>query len=98
MHIQLRIYTVNRGALEDFAREWKEKIHPLRSKMGFRVLGAWTVQQTNQFVWLVAYDGPDSWEEKERAYYESDERRAMRPDPARHIARIEHRFVQPVVE
>jgi hypothetical protein len=40
MPIQLRIYTINRGALQTFAQEWKTNIQPLRAKIGFRVLNA----------------------------------------------------------
>lgn len=97
MPTELRIYTVKDGALEEFVREWRERIYPLRLKFGFRVLGAWTVPVTNQFVWLVAYDGPDTWEARDRAYYESEERRALSPDPARHLARVETYFVEPVL-
>ena len=95
MQIQLRIYTINRGALQSFATEWAEKVAPLRSKVGFQVLGAWTVEATNQFVWLLGYDGTETWEFKDNVYYQSQERRAMNPDPARHIARIEQYFVNP---
>lgn len=96
MTIQLRIYTINRGALHDFATEWQAKIRPLRMKLGFQVLGAWTVKATNQFVWLLSYDGPEDWETQDQVYYGSDERRAIQPDPARHIARVEHYFVESV--
>lgn len=96
MPIQLRIYTINRGALQDFALEWQEKIKPLREKLGFQVLGAWTVQATNQFVWLLGYEGPSDWDTQDQAYFDSDERRAMQPDPARFIARVEQYFVESV--
>lgn len=95
MITQLRIYTINRGALQAFAGEWQAQIKPLRVKLGFQVLGAWTVEATNQFVWLLAYDGPQAWEAVDAAYFQAPERRAMAPDPARHIARVEQYFVQP---
>ena len=93
---QLRIYTINRGELQAFAAEWRDKIKPLRLRLGFQVPLAWTVEATNQFVWLMTYDGADDWESLDRAYFKSDERRAMQPDPARHIARMEQFFVEPV--
>lgn len=96
MPTQLRIYTINRGELQAFAAEWKEKIRPLRLKIGFQIPGAWEIEATNQFIWLMRYDGPEEWERLDRAYFESAERKAMRPDPARHIARIEQYFVKPV--
>jgi hypothetical protein len=71
-------------------------IRPLRLKIGFQVLGAWTIEETNQFVWLMSYDGPESWDDLDRAFHQSEERRAMTPDPARNIARIEHYFLDAV--
>lgn len=95
MLTQLRVYTINRGALKDFADEWEQMIKPLRLKLGFSIEGAWTVEATNQFVWIMSYDGPKSWDTLDRAYFQSPERHAMQPDPARHIARMEHFFMEP---
>ena len=96
MATQLRIYTINRGALDQWSSEWEQQIKPLRLRLGFEILGAWTNQETNQFVWLLNYDGPESWETADNAFHESEERRNMKPDPARNIARIEQYFLDPV--
>jgi len=96
MAVQLRIYTINRGALNHWTTEWKEMIKPLREKLGFKILGSWTIEETNQFVWLLSYDGHSSWATLDKAFHQSDERREMKPDPARNIARIEHYFIDPV--
>jgi hypothetical protein len=95
MATELRIYTINRDSLATFAAEWARTIKPLREKIGFRVPAAWTCEATNQFFWLLEYDGPEPWEDLDRAYHASGERRAMDPDPARLIARMEHFFLQP---
>lgn len=96
MTMQLRVYTINRGKLGQFAREWEEKILPLRLQLGFQVGGAWKIEATNQFVWLLSYDGDESWESKDAAYYASPQRQRMRPNPARLIARVEERFAESV--
>jgi len=96
MAIQIRIYTINKGGLQQFAKEWSEKIRPLREKIGFRIPGAWTVASTNQFIWLMEYDDPDSWEARDKAYFDSAERRALDPDPGRLIARMEQNFMERV--
>jgi hypothetical protein len=97
MATQLRVYTINRGQLQQFTEEWKHKILPLRMQHGFQVGGAWTIEATNQFVWLLSYGGPEAWEEKDQAYYSSAEREAMDPNPARLIARAEHYIVERVL-
>ncbi len=98
MTLQLRIYTINKGELEQFASEWKDQVRPLREKIGFRVFGAWISESTNQFIWLMGYDGSDPWEVRDSAYFNSPERKNMQPDPARRIARVEQYFVKDAME
>jgi hypothetical protein len=88
MASQLRIYTIKPGELDDFAQEWGEKILPLRLQSGFRVLGPWVIDETNQFVWILEHDG--NFELADSRYYESPDRKRMSPDPARHIQKNEH--------
>lgn len=96
MPIQIRMYTINKGALDLFTTEWKEKIKPLREKIGFHIPAAWRVEATNQFIWLMEYDGPQAWEQLDKAYFESPERRMMDPNPGRLIARMEQYFMDVV--
>ena len=96
MVTQLRIYTINKGKLDEFVRLWCERVYPLRLKLGFKVDGAWTIKETNQFVWVLRYDGPEEWQTKKEEYYNSPERKALTPDPVQLIARIEQYFVTPV--
>ena len=95
--VQLRIYTINRGKLGEFVSAWKEGVYPLRRAHGYAIPAAWTIEETNQFVWIVTYDGPD-WQAKEAAYYSSAGRRTLEPDPAQWIARAERWFMTPVIE
>jgi hypothetical protein len=94
---QLRVFTINRGKLEEFTRAWRAGVYPLRQKHGFTVPAAWAVSESNQFVWLLCYAGPEEWEAKERSYYASEERSSLHPDPRQFIARVERWFVTPVV-
>lgn len=95
--VQLRVYTIDRGRLDDFATAWRAGVYPLRLKMGYQIPFAAKILSTNQFVWVVGYDGPESWEQKEAAYYGSPERDRLAPDPAQWIARQEQLMVTPVV-
>jgi hypothetical protein len=94
---QLRVFTINRGKLDEFTQAWRAGVYPLRRKHGFTVPVAWAVPDTNQFVWLLCYAGPEDWEAKDRAYYASEERVRLDPDPRQLIARAERWFVTPVV-
>jgi hypothetical protein len=77
-------------------REWVKGVYPLRLKQGFKIDGAWTIKENNQFVWILRYDGPDNWKAKQDAYYDSAERKALTPDPAQYITRAEEYFISPV--
>jgi hypothetical protein len=88
MAMQLRMYTVKPGELDDFCREWGEHILPMRLQAGFRVLGPWVIDETNQFVWIIEHEG--DFEVANSRYYDSPERKALSPDPVRHLDKIEH--------
>jgi hypothetical protein len=95
--VQLRLYTIDKGRLDDFAAAWRAGVYPLRSSLGYRIPFAAKIPSTNQFVWLATYDGSESWERKEAAYYASAARAGLSPDPAQWIARPEQWMVTPVV-
>jgi hypothetical protein len=47
---QLRIYTINRGKLDDFVEGWKKFVYPLHYQFGFTIPKACTLrnQSANQ--------------------------------------------------
>ena len=51
---------------------------------------------TNQFVWIMALEEGKNWDELDAAYFGSEERKAMQPDPGRLIARMENQFMEAV--
>ena len=83
------MYTIKPGEMTSWLEEWRRLVAPLRRRSGFEILGAWTTE-SDQFVWILRYEGPKTWEEADAAYYASPERTQMQPDPARHIAKSEH--------
>ena len=93
MQRQLRIYTIQPAAMDQWVYVWKHLVKPLRKKMGFKIERAWTVEKTNQFIWVMSHEGPESWEKYDQAYHESVERRSLAPDPYRFIQGIENQFV-----
>jgi hypothetical protein len=85
---ELRVYTVKHGAMEAWLGEWREQVYPLRLKLGFSIPAAWVVDAENRFIWVLEYDG-DDFAAANDAYYASPERRAIDPDPARHLVAAE---------
>jgi NIPSNAP len=86
MEYVLRIYTIKPGEMDEWVEEWRTHVLPLRRTLGFTVLGAWVSDDDDTFTWLLGYEGPGGIEAANTAYYESPERAALDPDPARHIA------------
>ncbi|MGH2522885.1 MAG: hypothetical protein ACRDH2_10320, partial [Anaerolineales bacterium] len=93
---QLRRFTINRGKLDDFVRAWRVSVYPLRLKHGFTIEAAWMIQERNEFIWVLSYDGPEGFAARDAAYYASTERATLDPDPAQYIARAEQWFITPI--
>lgn len=83
---ELRIYTINRGRLDDFVSAWRDGVYPLRLEHGFKIPAAWISRGNNQFIWVLGYDGPLSWDEAQSAYYGSSRRQSLDVDPLDFIA------------
>jgi hypothetical protein len=94
MTTQVRVYRIRPGALEEFEREWREHVVPLRRRFGFEVLGAWTGVEDNTFVWIIRRDG--DFAAADAAYYSSPERAALDPNPARHVVEPRTFLARPV--
>jgi hypothetical protein len=93
---QLRIYTINRGRLDDFVDAWLTGAYPVRVAHGFKIPSAWVIRERNQFVWLIGYDGPGDWDSAQQAYYGSAARTGLDVDPLQFIAHGDTFFITPV--
>jgi hypothetical protein len=94
MRYQLRSYRVRNGEMDEWLREWRELVYPLRLAHGFLVVGAWVNRDQDRFVWIV---GHDYLERADSAYYASPQRIAMDPDPARHLVETETVALEPIL-
>jgi hypothetical protein len=92
---QLRDYRVDPAHFTDFLAAWSAGVLPLRRAAGFTV-EAWAIEAEARFVWLIGYDGPDSFEDADAAYYASPARVALEPDPAQWVLEGHHAAVKPV--
>ena len=85
---QLRIYTINKGKLDEFAAGWTQFVHPRHLEFGFNIELAVKMAETNEFVWIVSLDGTkEEFEAKQKAYYDTRHEAGIDPDPARFIAK-----------
>jgi hypothetical protein len=90
MEHELRLYSVRPGEMEEFVAEWKEHILPLRRSFGFEVVGPWIGLNDDLFIWILGYSGDEGFAAADAAYYDSEQRKALDPNPARHLAKTQH--------
>lgn len=92
---QLRRYKVKEGQLEAFVEVFR-RVVVARSHFGFTVMGPWTEQDTGRFVWILRHDGPGSFEDAAAAYYDSDERKAIHPEPSSFLDEVETHMLRAI--
>jgi hypothetical protein len=97
MEIELRDYRIRHGQMAAWIAGWKSGIVPLRQEAGFRVIGAWVDIQHDRFVWLLGYSGDDGFEAANDRYYESQERKALHPEPSELIEEARKVMVEEVL-
>jgi len=93
MEYQLRIYQVREGQMDTFLGIFPEVIEARRAA-GFVVVGAWSIPEANQFVWIVGcQDGIEAASER---YYASEQRKAIEPEPAKLLETVDTRTMAAV--
>jgi len=98
---QLRHYQLKEGGdrtafLRDFLDVFWNGVVPARKAYGFSVEGAWSVNEADEFVWVVSHPGDaDEFAAAEKAYYDGPERAALPVEPASFVAHMELRLMTP---
>ena len=91
---QLRIYKIEEGKFDEFLRLWLAGVYTTRQSKGWQVQ-AWAVPRSSELVWILSRDcTQEEWEEKEKEYYASPERKSLNPDPAQYIVGGEARWIE----
>ncbi|MGI9336480.1 MAG: NIPSNAP family protein [Gammaproteobacteria bacterium] len=72
MIAHLRIYTINKGMMEDWQKLFRDELVGLMAEAGIKVESAWTNAEATQFIWIRSYgDSTEDIATKEKAFYES---------------------------
>ena len=93
---QLRVYTVNRGMMDQWVDYFNETIVPIMANVGMKVSGQWVNSDGNQFIWIRSFEDADDLKAKEKAFYDSSEWQAVVDKARSHLARIEVHQMEPV--
>jgi hypothetical protein len=84
--VELRDYDVMPGHVDEWVRAWITDIAPLRRQCGFKIVGAWLDRTGSRFVWVLTYEGDDTFDAAEQRYHTLPAREALRPEPSKWIA------------
>ena len=65
---QIRIYTINKGEMENFLKHFKEDIMVLHQKIGVPIVGTWVNRPQNEFIWVRTYKDKAELEAKTKEF------------------------------
>ena len=65
---QIRIYTINKGEMDNFLKHFKEEIMVLHQKMGVPIVGTWVNRPQNEFIWVRTYKDKAELEAKNKEF------------------------------
>ena len=65
---QIRIYTINKGEMDNFLMHFKDDIIPLHQKIGVPIVGTWVNRPQNEFIWVRNYQDKADIEAKTKEF------------------------------
>ena len=89
MIAEFRVYTINRGMMDSYLELFNKQIVPNHKKHGIAIVGAWVNRQQNEIVWIRTFESHADRKAKLDVYESSDERDAVFPVAAHHMAKAE---------
>ena len=92
---QLRIYTVNRGMMDDWAKLFTESLVSIQENQGIKVDGMWVNDDKTQFIWIRSFADAEDVKAKEAAFSESAEWKAVVDHARSHLARLDVQTMLP---
>ncbi|MGZ8521352.1 MAG: NIPSNAP family protein [Candidatus Binatia bacterium] len=65
---QIRIYTINKGEMDNFLMHFKDDIVTLHQKIGVPIVGSWVNRPQNEFIWVRNYKDKAEMEAKGKEF------------------------------
>ena len=65
---QIRIYTINKGEMDNFLKHFKDDIMTLHQKIGVPIVGTWVNRPQNEFIWVRNYKDKAEMEAKGKEF------------------------------
>ncbi len=93
---QLRMYTVNRGMMDEWVKLFSETLGSIRENLGIKVDAMWVNEDYNQFIWIRSFADAEDAKIKMAAWGASPEWQAIRGRVFSHLARLDVQTMEPV--
>ncbi|MGH7810331.1 MAG: NIPSNAP family protein [Candidatus Binatia bacterium] len=65
---QIRIYTINKGEMDNFIKHFKEEVMAVHERIGVPIVGAWVNRPQNEFIWVRTYKDKAEIEAKSKEF------------------------------
>ena len=92
MQAQVRIYTINRGEMDDFLKHFETEVMPLHKQAGWDIVSTWVNRPQNEFIWVRTHTDAADLETKTKAFQEA--RAANNVTLGANVAKMEVREVE----
>jgi hypothetical protein len=93
MIAELRIYTINRGQMDEFLTHFKDQTVSLHEQVGIPIVATWVNRPQNEFIWMRTYADEDDRQAKQTAFLEAA--RAAGVTLGGNVAKMEVRVTEP---
>ena len=93
---QLRIYTVNRGMMDEWVSHFNQVLVPVLEKVGMKIKSQWVSEDKSQFIWIRTFADADDMKALEAKFYASPEWDAVKDKARTYLARVETQLMEPV--
>lgn len=93
MAAHLRIYTINRGEMDAWLKQFDRAV-PVMAKAGMTVTSRWVNAADNEFIWVREYRDGDI-EGCDKAFTSSPEWKVIGDEVTSHIAKYDIRLIEP---
>lgn len=97
MYAQLRVYTMNRGKMDEWVRWFDRKLAPLAIACSHRIVGPWVNEAKTEFIWIRVYDDAKDAQVKDDRFYNSPEWKAIAAEARDFIAKAEVKIMNDAV-
>jgi hypothetical protein len=92
MQAQIRIYTINKGEMDNFLKHFESEVVGLHKKANWPIVSTWVNRPQNEFIWVRTHSDAADLEAKTKAF--SAAREAAGVTLGTNVAKMEVREVE----